>query len=101
MCGDDRRTRVRAKEETTVPSEQMRVKAREWWTNPEYPDECPTEHEVDTLATLLDGVRDTTLEEVAKGCDAYGIAYPGDERYERACRSCAIMIRGRMSGANK
>ena len=43
--------------EAKVPSEEMRAKAREWWTNPEYPDECPTEHEVDTLAALLDDVR--------------------------------------------
>ena len=46
--------------EAKVPSEAMRAKAREWWTNPEYPDECPTEHEVDTLAALLDEVRAET-----------------------------------------
>jgi hypothetical protein len=40
-----------------VPSEAMRAKAREWWTNPEYPEEVATEHEVDTLAALLDEVR--------------------------------------------
>jgi hypothetical protein len=52
------------------------------------------------IVEALHEARDAALEEVAKGCDAYAIAYPGDERYARACRSCATLIRGRMSRAS-
>ena len=50
--------------DSKVPSEDMRKRAREWWINTEYPNERPTEHDVDDLATLLDEVRNGAFGDV-------------------------------------
>jgi hypothetical protein len=52
-------------EETKVPSERMRAKARAWLYHPDHPNETASEREVDDLATLLDDVRRNATEEAA------------------------------------
>jgi hypothetical protein len=97
LGNDDQRTRVRAnREETRVPSEEMRKAARNWLYNLDHPNECASQQEVDDLATLLDHVRASAMEDAAKVCDSVHSdptvgAYTGAEH-------CAKRIR-RVAGA--
>jgi DNA polymerase/3'-5' exonuclease PolX len=59
-----------ARRRTTVPSETMRTKAREWLYSADHPNKVASAQEVDDLATLLDAVRDLAIEESAKVCES-------------------------------
>jgi hypothetical protein len=47
----------------------LRDVARKWLFNPDHPNKCATQGEVDDLATLLNDVRDKALEEAACICE--------------------------------
>ena len=51
---------------STSAYEALREKARKWLYNPEHPNECATQGEVDDLQHLLEEVRAEAFEEVAR-----------------------------------